>query len=160
MKKNFDLKKALQVVHQNEEGDDALAQKAKCRNAQALERLDRMMGESFISADENGVYAMNAVMLAAFNVAEYGCWHTDGNAQEVAIMMLRGIARHFEKYRSPDGYDYDNDEMEICIHSEMLEGSDGKMETRLLIAALADHIQAQEIATREEATHDATDTHH
>ena len=40
------------------------------------------------------------------------------------------------------------------------EGSDGKMETRLLIAALADHIQAQELATREEATHDATDTHH
>ena len=75
-------------------------------------------------------------------------------------MMLRGIAKHFEKYRSPDGYDYDNDEMEICIHSEMLEGSDGKMETRLLIAALADHIQAQELATREEATHDATDTVH
>ena len=48
MKKNFDLTKALQVVHQNEEGDDALTQKAKCRNAQALERLDRMMG-SFIT---------------------------------------------------------------------------------------------------------------
>ena len=101
---------------------------------------------------------MNAVMLAAFNVAEYGCWHTDGKRTGSSNNDAVG-SPGILKISFSDGYDYDNDEMEICIHSEMLEGSDGKMETRLY-SCLADHIQAQEIATREEATHDATDTHH
>ena len=132
----------------------------RSRNSKALEQLDVALNAAFMAADKNGVCPINALMLCASNAAEYGCWHSNGDAQQVASTMLRGVARHFKKYEPPKGSSVPDLAMEVRIDCQVMAGANDNLEARMLLTAFAQYIECRMITNAGEATHDFDFTKH
>lgn len=89
---------------------------------------------------DKGVEPEEAILVAINNLTEFGLYTTNGAAPLVAIAVLKGMSEHLKKYDPTDDKDALNELFEISIDSEWLRGSNGNLETRFLLDALANHI--------------------
>lgn len=110
------------------------------RQNERLAEFDQKLGQLIIEADAAEVSPQLLVQTASEHIAEYGCWRADGAAPLVAATMLHGMTRHIRKYQNAEPELNDYLAMEIHIHSEWLEDSDGKQETLELLRAMTQHL--------------------
>jgi len=119
--------------------------KPKKLSKRALRRasaaFDEKLSEAFLFAHNQGISPQKAIFICTNNLMEFGLWATHGTAPLVASTMLQGAALQLKKYEAViDEPTPEFEEANISIECHWLPSSDGNLETRFLLVALAEHL--------------------
>lgn len=97
--------------------------------------LDQAVTRAVLVADDMGLDPAVCVGIGIQNLAEYGCWRSDGSAPLVAITALHALTRRFESY-VPD----DHERCSVEILMDWTTEPNGNVPVYDLLQAVAEFI--------------------